>query len=938
MQAQSRITVTVDAEVRDVVPAFLANRKKDLESIEAALAQRDFETIRLIGENMQGSGRGYGFEQVAIFGEQLCTRAAAEQAAELGRLRRDLADYLARLVVETGSGATTGIAQLNRPIEGARTPTDTGAGGSESHVLLVEDDELSRLLVTRYLRDHGYVVKHLPDGEQALAALECAPLPAVVLLDVVLPGMNGFEVCRRIKESPATLPIPVVLITSLDGREDRIRGIDANADDFLTKPVHREELVAKVRSLVRLCEARRALQEQLVLREVEKHQRERRTFERYLSPKVAQLVLSRKGGAEALWARHIRRDAVVLFTDLRGFTSLSERLDVDQVVRLLNAYFAVLTQAAYRHEGTVFNMTGDGLLVGFNVPIQQQDAVRRALMAACEMMQNFRSVAQACEREHGLQVGLGIGINRGEVIAGNIGSPTYMSYTIIGDAVNVAARLTDAARTNEIIVADGMMPVVRKLFPALEQETTQPLTVKGKSVPLKVCRIGFERLANVEGRPEAMEPRVLVIDDSEDMRRLVAQYITVEWPGAKVEGWDPAEKGRPAPGFDWRRYDVVLLDYHLGEENGLEWLQRFSRDPNCPPVVFFSGVGDENLAVNAMKHGAVDYIAKRELSRARLVESVGAAMSEGSRRHAADAREPSPIPGPQTEAFHGNDGDSPIDIRISGYRCIRRLGRGGMSSIYLAQRLRDQLPLVLKILDKRLCGDREMQLRFIRESGIVCGIDSPHVVKLYDQGISDSHMYIAMEYIAGGDLKARIRQGIAPAQALHYLADIARALDAIHRAGVIHRDVKPQNVMFRGDGTLVLIDFGVSKSAREARPLTSQGQLYGTPNYLSPEQSQGKPADARSDLYSLGAVFYEMLTGSKVYSSDSALEVIHKHVHDPIPQLAGALSAYQGLLARLLAKDPDQRLQSAAELLEAIDAISGHPAVQHAPGKSLAAA
>lgn len=949
---QNRITVSVDPGIRDLIPAFLANRKKDLEAVKAALAQADFETIRLIGENMQGSGRGYGFERISVLGEELRKKAAAEQAADVNRLLRELADYLSRIDVDTVAAADANGARTDGRHENVRDLTEdrSDAGAPEPHVLLVEDDELSRLFVTRYLRDHGYTVRHVPNGERALAALECTPLPAVVLLDVIMPGIDGFEVCRRIKANPATLPVPVVLITSLDSRNDRITGMEANADDFLTKPVHREELIAKVRALVRLSEARRALEEQLVLREVEKHQRERRTFERYLSPKVAQLILSKKGGAEALWAKHIRREAVVLFADLRGFTSMSERLDVDQVARLLNDYFAALTQAAYRYEGTVFNMTGDGLLVGFNVPILQQDAVRRALMTACEMMQNFRGIAETCKREHGVQVGLGIGINRGEVIAGNIGSPTYMSYTIIGDSVNVAARLTDAARTNEIVVADALMPVVRKLLPALEQETTQPLTVKGKAVPLKVCRIGFERLVNVEGQPETMKPRVMVIDDSEDMRLLVAQYITVEWPGAQVEGWDPAEKGRPGSGFDWSRFDVILLDYDLGDENGLEWLQRFSRNPDCPPVVFFSGIGDESLAVNAIRHGAVDYIAKRDLSRARLVESVGAAMTEGTRRQAAGRRPdsaalaaaagaetPTPVPVPEADVFHGSDGDLTTDIRISGYRCIRKLGRGGMSSIYLAQRLRDQLPLALKILDKSLCRDREMQLRFVRESGIVCRIDSPYVVKLYDQGITDSQLYIAMEYLSGGDLKARIRKGIAPKQALRHLQEMARALDAIHHAGVIHRDVKPQNVMFRDDGALALIDFGISKNVSDARPLTRMGKLYGTPNYLSPEQILGKPADARSDLYSLGVVFYEMLTGRKAYLGDDAMAVIEKHLNEPVPLLSGDLAAYQKLLAQLLAKDPARRYQSAAELLRAIDRDVDEPAEHRAPESALAA-
>src|SRR5258706_2956921 len=172
MGMQERIEVSVDAEICDLIPAFLANRRKDLDAIKAALEQADFETIRLIGENMQGSGRGYGFERISVLGEQLQKKAAAEQVAEIRRLLREFADYLSRIDVATGAAAAQG---------GARERIEAAAGDSEPYILLVEDDELSRLFVTRYLRDKGYVVRHVPDGAQALAALELTPLPAVVL-------------------------------------------------------------------------------------------------------------------------------------------------------------------------------------------------------------------------------------------------------------------------------------------------------------------------------------------------------------------------------------------------------------------------------------------------------------------------------------------------------------------------------------------------------------------------------------------------------------------------------------------------------------------------------------------------------------------------------------------------------------------------------------
>jgi DNA-binding response OmpR family regulator len=915
MNTQSRVVMTVNAEVRDLLPAFMENRRKDLEAIRVALDAGDYGAISLIAHNMQGFGRGYGFELIAQIGEKLRKAAEGEHSQEVRRLHRKLAEFLA------------GVQSSEKT---ADTPAAAESGAEETpRVLIVADGEASCQLLAQSLTGEGLSIVQIASAEELPETLEGFTEPVVVVLDSALRGTDGYQICRRVKSDPATLSTPIILLTGVDSYEARMRGIESSADAFLTKPADRRELVARIRALSRLTRARKLAEGQRAQKEIAKQQRLARTFERYLTPKVAQLILSRRCDGEAPTLKNIRREAEVLFADLRGFTRVSAGLDVEQVACMLDEYFCALMAAAGRYDGTVFNMTGDGLLIGFNVPFEQQDASRRALMAACDMMRSFGGVAQSWEARLGVQVGLGIGINRGEVIVGNIGSPEYMSYTIIGDTVNVAARLTDAARAGEIVVGEAMLPIARRHLPGLREETTEPLVVKGKTRPLKVCRIEVGRLTDAEGRLETTMPRVLVIDDCADMRALVSRFILLEWPLATVEGWDPIEQGQPGSEFDWNRFDVVFLDYMLGEEDGLEWLRHFRRNPKCPAVVFFSGVNDESLAVNALKCGAMHYLAKRDLSRTKVVEAVGAAMSEGSRTSLLPAtadtapgptqplpRDADATPVPETQAA-GAPSETD-DIRVPGYRSLGMLGRGGMSATYLAIRERDSTKLVLKVLDKELARERDMQRRFLRETLIVCRISSPYVVRILDQGIAPCGLYLAMEYLTGGDLKSRIWDGIAPMKALEITYKLSHALDAIHAAGVVHRDIKPQNIMFRANGSPALIDFGISKELDENRPLTRPGMICGTPHYISPEQWLGQPADTRSDIYSLGAVLYEMLTRKKLFMQSSISAVADQHINTPPPSLPGDLAIYQDLLAKMVAKDPAARFQSARELSIAI--------------------
>ncbi|MBE0627618.1 MAG: protein kinase [Burkholderiales bacterium] len=270
-------------------------------------------------------------------------------------------------------------------------------------------------------------------------------------------------------------------------------------------------------------------------------------------------------------------------------------------------------------------------------------------------------------------------------------------------------------------------------------------------------------------------------------------------------------------------------------------------------------------------------------------------------------------------------------LQIKGYRVQSKIGEGGMSNVFLAERETDGAQVALKILNARPSDDAQLLQRFIQESALISDIDHTNVVKIYDKGFTDDYAYIAMEYFTGGSLKDVIAQGLSPRQALSLLAQAAAALAEIHRLGIVHRDVKPANMMLRADGTMVLADFGIAKRSEGSMDRTVHGEFFGTPYYISPEQASGKPATERSDIYSLGIIFYEMLMNRRPFDGSTIVELISQHVHAPVPRLPAALDDYQGLLDDMLAKDPAERLQNADEVLAAIDRVWTQVALRAKP-------
>lgn len=264
-------------------------------------------------------------------------------------------------------------------------------------------------------------------------------------------------------------------------------------------------------------------------------------------------------------------------------------------------------------------------------------------------------------------------------------------------------------------------------------------------------------------------------------------------------------------------------------------------------------------------------------------------------------------------------------VEIPGYRIDRVLGKGGMATVYLAVQKIFERHVALKVMSTALAEDPSFGQRFLREARIVSQLVHPNIITVYDVGVHDNAYYLSMEYIAGPDLK-QARQQLTLAQKIQVVLDIAKALDFAGSKGYVHRDIKPENILLRQDTyRAVLMDFGIARAAETDLSVTQTGMALGTPHYMSPEQAKGQAVDHRSDLYSLGVVFYYLLVGVVPYHADSAVAIGIKHITEPVPTLPPPLRSLQPLIDKLMAKVPSERYQTAAGLITQLQGLD----IQH---------
>jgi adenylate cyclase len=375
------------------------------------------------------------------------------------------------------------------------------ATAAAAKILVVDDVALNVKLLADLLAAKGYRTCSATSGAEALKVL-AAERPDLVLLDVMMPGMSGYDVCREIRADPAQAMLPVVLVTALDPAEERAKGLDAGADDFLSKPVSQHELLARVRSLLRikslydellgqrgaLAELNRTLEQRVAdgVRQLEKVSR----LKRFFSPQLAELIVA--GGADDPLKSH-RREITVVFLDLRGFTAFTETADPEDVMAVLGEYHAAVGALVLEHEATLERFSGDGIMIFFNDPVPVADPAPRAARMAIAMQKEIARLAVGWARR-GYELAMGVGIAQGFATIGSIGFPGRIDYGAIGTVTNLAARLCGEARGGEILVSQRVWGLIEGVVEGASDglataESAGELVLKGFHRPVPAFRL-----------------------------------------------------------------------------------------------------------------------------------------------------------------------------------------------------------------------------------------------------------------------------------------------------------------------------------------------------------------------------------------------------------------------------------------------------------------
>lgn len=672
-------------------------------------------------------------------------------------------------------------------------------------VLVVEDDPAIRANLARLLKLEGFSVEVAADGQAGLEAAR-ALRPDLVITDINMPRLDGFALVEALRAEPALAGTSVLMLTALDDRASMRRGMTVGADDYLAKPFTRDELLEALAALQR----KRGLVEGSIRSAVQAREEDlRRAFADSLAgDTVDPLLLQAPEGS--LPGQPL--EATVLFSDIRGFTSLAEKLDSAEVAELLTRYFEAASAPVLRQGGRHLKFIGDGLMAVFadepdTTPLP---AARRALAAGLALAlaaHEFRGWLEQRFADRGLPpFAIGVGVHAGEVTLCQLGTGPARDMTAIGDTVNAAARLQGASKElGWTLVASEA--VVQQAGPGVQSAGRTSVEVRGRKAWLDV---------------------------------------------AEVTGLEASAQDR---------------------DQGVD----FAAD----------GALGEALRINS------------EIT-ARAVKGALRTKLSTLKDHRFDGADAAP--------------------RLKGFRLLRKLASGHHTEVFLAEREADGLPVVLKVLQASATAAGASLTRFIQEYALLSRIADPHVIRIYDQGFSDDHAYIAMEYFERGDLRSELRGGMFTERAIDVAQQVAQALEAVHEAGIVHRDLKPENVMLRPDGSVALADFGVAKSLQHDVSLglaqTRHGEVVGTPYYLSPEQARGGAVTPASDLYSLGVMLFEMLTGNRPFVGETLDLLLALHLTAPTPRLPEDLLGLQPILDRLMAKRPEDRYASARELLD----------------------
>lgn len=406
-----------------------------------------------------------------------------------------------------------------------------------------------------------------------------------------------------------------------------------------------------------------------------------------------------------------------------------------------------------------------------------------------------------------------------------------------------------------------------------------------------------------------MKQRILIVENQNKQRDLLRSFVVKGFPEYSVQV-KASSLESILEEADLNQFSAIIAGCDFGldgtrQNATLTALRGHSANPNAAPVILVADSGSEFTAVQAMGSGAFDYLPAARLDRTLLLAALERAVAH------------------RLENGTGDDGP----VTVFGYDARQRLACTESGSVHVAYSAEHSREVVLKIVNRRrgsLFTDREFE-RLVDEFRLLSDISDPATAEVYDFRATPQLCYIAMEYFPSGHIGHSIRAGLEPADGLELIEEIAHALSIIHGAGIIHNDLKPGNVMRREDGSVALIDFGISRRYRsDLDEEDEEEEVWGTPYYMSPEQARGELTSERSDIYSLGVICFEVLTSEKPFTGKSKAAIVDQHLEGPVPVLPEPLEHYQPLIEQALAKDPSQRPASAREFVEFISRIREH--------------
>lgn len=717
----------------------------------------------------------------------------------------------------------------------ASCDTRINLAGAHMKILVIEDETTIRQNLVRMLQMENFDVISAEHGEAGVAAA-LAELPDLIISDVMMPHLDGFGVLEALRAQDSTMLIPFLFLTALDDKQNLRRAMTKGADDYLTKPFNREELLTAIKvRLARSQVVQRREEDRMLAREGHLRAMFAQSLTDTKSARLDQTGFSAAYGTQAVDTASAGADAqtglinaTVLFSSIRSFALMSEKLSAVEVAEVLQSYFRAVCAPILSNGGYALKFIGDGVMAVFSedgkrpTQLTEHHTLRAAKAALGMTLVANQYGTQLNERyaERGLpEFAIGVGLHCGEVVMAKVETGISTELTAIGDTVNLAARLE--AKTNEFgwsIVSS--LPVLHEAGSGIEFGRIETVWVKGRTTPIDV--------AEITGLSAQLAGSLPVSNNSVTDAGELAATIR-----------------------------AALR---------------------------------ENAAITSRA-------VKAALSTTQPAAQLVTAMAAAKRAQLAAL--------PQ----------------IRGFKVTRKIGSGGMSQVFLAKRDTDGQEMALKILDSKVHEEGDFLSRFIQEHHLISQINHPNIVRIYEQAFSDDIAYIGMEFFPGGDLRRQIVRGLSEWEALGFIKQVAAALQEVHVHSIVHRDLKPDNVMLRDDRSVAIVDFGIAKRVRQSLSTTRHGLVVGTPYYLSPEQARGNEVDTRSDIYSLGVLTYECLTGQKPYQTETVEELMAQHMHAAVPTLRDGLERYQPLLDKMMAKDANARFLHVVDVIQAISKL-----------------